>query len=62
MTLTGALSGILVSLLYNGRTPSAMTGVMAGFPLAALAAPAGFVRPPKRRPQPGASPARAVAE
>jgi MFS transporter, DHA1 family, multidrug resistance protein len=48
MMLTGALSTAIVSALYDGRTPIAMTGVMAVFSLGALALYAGYVHPLER--------------
>jgi MFS transporter, DHA1 family, multidrug resistance protein len=45
MMLTGALSGMIVSTLFDGRTALAMTGVMAVFSTGAFVLYLAFVRP-----------------
>ena len=49
MFLGGTLASALVTFLYDGRTATAMTGVMALFSIASLAAYVAIVRPAEKR-------------
>ena len=49
MMLGGTLASALVAFLYDGRTATAMTGVMTLFALASLAAYTSIVRPAEKR-------------